>query len=76
MKDTTHIVALWYMKSGLDIDWRTRKEIAKKTGQPVDVTKRFWNGARYCGIADMLCEAGKFGRKTGKNDYHQCNFVL
>ena len=51
--------------SGLDIGWRSRKEIAKRTGQEFDVTKSLWNGARYCGIPDMLCEAGRFGRKTG-----------
>ena len=44
--------------SGLDIAWARRKEQAE---QQSDV--------RYVAIADTLCEAGRFGRKTGAGWY-------
>lgn len=42
--------------AGLDIAWATRKRLAT-TRDPAE---------RYVEIADRLCEAGRFGRKTGK----------
>jgi len=45
--------------SGLDIAWRMRKSLAA-TRDP---------GARYVQIPDLLCEAGRLGRKTGAGYY-------
>jgi 3-hydroxyacyl-CoA dehydrogenase len=45
--------------SGLDIAWRMRQELAI-TRDPM---------ARYVHIPDMLCEAGRFGQKTGAGYY-------
>lgn len=45
--------------SGLDIAWAQRK--AKASSQA--------SGQRVAHIADRLCEAGRFGRKTGKGWY-------
>ncbi|WP_269933091.1 3-hydroxyacyl-CoA dehydrogenase NAD-binding domain-containing protein [Aminobacter sp. HY435] len=45
--------------AGLEIAWARRKRQAA-TRDP---------GARYVEIADRLCEAGRFGRKTGKGWY-------
>ena len=45
--------------SGLDIAWRMRQRLAG-TRDPRE---------RYVRIADKLCEAGRFGRKTGKGWY-------
>lgn len=45
--------------SGLDIAWRMRKATAA-TRDPA---------ARYVPIPDMLCEAGRLGRKTGAGYY-------
>ena len=45
--------------SGLDIAWNMRKRQAA-TRDP---------GARYVDIPDRLCEAGRFGRKTGGGYY-------
>jgi 3-hydroxyacyl-CoA dehydrogenase len=45
--------------AGLDIAWATRKRLAA-TRDPA---------ARYVAIADRLCEAGRFGRKTGAGWY-------
>lgn len=45
--------------SGLDIAWAMRKRLAA-TRDP---------RARYSALADRLCEAGRFGRKTGKGWY-------
>jgi 3-hydroxyacyl-CoA dehydrogenase len=45
--------------SGLDIAWAMRKRLAA-TRDP---------GERYVRIADRLCEAGDFGRKTGRGWY-------
>ncbi len=45
--------------SGLDIAWRMRQRLAA-TRDPRE---------RYVTIADKLCEAGRFGRKTGKGWY-------
>jgi len=43
--------------SGLDIAWRMRQARGRVPGQ------------RYVDIPDMLCEAGRFGRKTGAGYY-------
>jgi 3-hydroxyacyl-CoA dehydrogenase len=45
--------------AGLDISWARRKRDASKRDP----------GARYVAIADRLCEAGRFGQKTGKGYY-------
>ena len=45
--------------SGLDIAWNMRKRQAA-TRDPA---------ARYVDIPDRLCEAGRFGRKTGGGYY-------
>ncbi len=46
--------------SGLDIAWAQRK--ARAATRPAS--------ERYAHIADRLCEAGRFGRKTGKGWYN------
>lgn len=45
--------------AGLDISWAMRKRKAA-TRDPAE---------RYVTVADQLCEAGRFGRKTGKGWY-------
>lgn len=45
--------------SGLDIAWRMRKSTAASRDP----------AARYVKIPDMLCEAGRLGRKTGQGYY-------
>ena len=45
--------------AGLDISWARRKRNAA-TRDPAE---------RYVAIADRLCEAGRFGQKTGKGYY-------
>ncbi len=45
--------------AGLDIAWATRKRLAPSRDP----------NERYVEIADRLCEAGRFGRKTGKGWY-------
>lgn len=45
--------------SGLDIAWQRRKRL-EPTRDP---------RARYVEVADRLCEAGRFGRKTGRGWY-------
>jgi 3-hydroxyacyl-CoA dehydrogenase len=49
--------------AGLEIAWARRKRQAA-TRDPV---------ARYVEIADLLCEAGRFGRKTGRGWYDYSN---
>lgn len=49
--------------SGLDIAWRMRKAQAA-TRDPSD---------RYVAIPDVLCEMGRFGRKTGAGYYNYAN---
>ncbi len=44
--------------AGLDIGWATRKRRAAEAGKPLDPA-----------IADRLCEAGRFGQKTGAGWY-------
>jgi len=43
--------------AGLDIAWAMRKRRIAERGVPEN----------YVGIADCLCEAGRFGRKTGRD---------
>ena len=45
--------------AGLDISWAARKRLAPT--RPAE--------ERYVAIADRLCEAGEFGRKTGRGFY-------
>ncbi|MEP7456487.1 3-hydroxyacyl-CoA dehydrogenase NAD-binding domain-containing protein [Phyllobacterium sp. SB3] len=45
--------------AGLDISWARRKRDAGKRDP----------AARYVAVADRLCEAGRFGRKSGKGYY-------
>ncbi len=45
--------------AGLDISWATRKRLAP--------TRR--TDLRYSAVADRLCEAGRFGQKTGAGFY-------
>jgi 3-hydroxyacyl-CoA dehydrogenase len=44
--------------AGLDIGWATRKRRAAESGQPFKP-----------GVADKLCEAGRYGQKTGAGWY-------
>ena len=44
--------------AGLDIGWATRKRRAAESGRPIKP-----------GVADRLCEAGRFGQKTGAGWY-------
>ena len=45
--------------SGLDISWTRRKRFKKDLPE----------GRRYCPLGDMLCEAGRLGRKSGRGYY-------
>ncbi|MDE0529929.1 MAG: 3-hydroxyacyl-CoA dehydrogenase NAD-binding domain-containing protein [Albidovulum sp.] len=45
--------------SGLDISWSRRKRLKLARDSRL----------RYCGLADKLCERGRFGRKTGMGFY-------
>ena len=45
--------------AGLDISWAARKRLAPTRPKHI----------RYCHIADRLCEAGRFGQKTGEGFY-------
>ncbi|KAM5333641.1 peroxisomal bifunctional enzyme [Glossophaga mutica] len=56
--------------AGLDVGWRSRKGQGL-TGPmlPPGAPARKRGNGRYCPIPDMLCEAGRFGQKTGKGWY-------
>ncbi|XP_054441042.1 peroxisomal bifunctional enzyme [Pteronotus mesoamericanus] len=56
--------------AGLDVGWRSRKGRGL-TGPtlPPGTPARKRGNRRYCPIPDMLCEAGRFGQKTGKGWY-------
>ncbi|XP_028360752.1 peroxisomal bifunctional enzyme [Phyllostomus discolor] len=56
--------------AGLDVAWRSRKGQGL-TGPmlPPGTPARKRGNSRYCPIPDMLCEAGRFGQKTGKGWY-------
>ena len=47
--------------AGLDVSWRIR--------QGRGLPERLPEGARYCGIPDLICERGRFGQKTGAGYY-------
>ncbi|KAG8432640.1 hypothetical protein GDO86_017041 [Hymenochirus boettgeri] len=56
--------------AGLDVGWRSRMEKGL-TGDrvPTGTPARQRQGNRYCPIADMLCELGRFGQKAGMGWY-------
>ncbi|XP_077304571.1 peroxisomal bifunctional enzyme isoform X1 [Lithobates pipiens] len=56
--------------AGLDVGWRSRTEKGL-TGAtvPPGTPARQRLGNRYSPLADMLCESGRFGQKTGKGWY-------
>ncbi|XP_053327734.1 peroxisomal bifunctional enzyme [Spea bombifrons] len=56
--------------AGLDVGWRSRMEKGL-TGPrvPPEAPARQRNGNRYSPLADMLCELGRFGQKSGKGWY-------
>ncbi|CAJ0948581.1 unnamed protein product [Ranitomeya imitator] len=56
--------------AGLDVGWRSRME-KDLTGNkvPEGTPARQRQGIRYSPLADMLCEMGRFGQKTGKGWY-------
>lgn len=47
--------------AGLDVGWRIRQGKGLPESLPA--------GQRYCGIADRICELGRFGQKTGGGFY-------
>ncbi|XP_004577784.2 peroxisomal bifunctional enzyme [Ochotona princeps] len=56
--------------SGLDVGWRIRKgQGLTGPALPPETPVRKRNNRRYCPIADMLCESGRFGQKVGKGWY-------
>ena len=58
------MVDVWSVSAGLDIGWRSRQDRAKALGRSLEKL-RFVNGVRTTYLSDILCEAGRFGRKTG-----------
>lgn len=56
--------------AGLDVGWKSRKGRGL-TGPslPPGTPARKRGDLRYCPLADMLCELGRFGQKTGKGWY-------
>lgn len=65
MRDFGFPMGIYQMQdlAGLDIAWAMRKRQAASRDP----------AQRYVGIADTLCEAGRFGRKTGKGWYRYDN---
>jgi 3-hydroxyacyl-CoA dehydrogenase len=61
MRDFGFAMGIYAMQdlAGLDISWAMRKRQAASR-DPAE---------RYVSLADQLCEAGRFGRKTGKGWY-------
>uniref|UniRef100_A0A8C5QNY5 Peroxisomal bifunctional enzyme n=1 Tax=Leptobrachium leishanense TaxID=445787 RepID=A0A8C5QNY5_9ANUR len=56
--------------AGLDVGWRSRMEQGLTgTNAPPGAPVRQRNGKRYSPLADLLCESGRFGQKTGKGWY-------
>ncbi|XP_048202973.1 peroxisomal bifunctional enzyme-like [Perognathus longimembris pacificus] len=56
--------------AGLDVGWKVRKgQGLTGPALPAGTPARKRGNARYCPIADMLCESGRFGQKTGKGWY-------
>nr|XP_048309778.1 peroxisomal bifunctional enzyme [Myodes glareolus] len=56
--------------SGLDVGWKIRKgQGLTGPSLPPGTPARKRGNKRYSPLADMLCEAGRFGQKTGKGWY-------
>ncbi|XP_044160395.1 peroxisomal bifunctional enzyme [Bufo gargarizans] len=56
--------------AGLDIGWRSRMESGLAGNKvPLGTPARQREGRRYCPLADLLCENGRLGQKTGKGWY-------
>ncbi|XP_055977824.1 peroxisomal bifunctional enzyme [Sorex fumeus] len=56
--------------AGLDVGWKSRKgQGLTGPALPPGTPARMRGYKRYCPIPDMLCEAGRFGQKTGKGWY-------
>ncbi|GAB1300129.1 Peroxisomal bifunctional enzyme [Apodemus speciosus] len=56
--------------AGLDVGWKVRKgQGLTGPSLPPGTPARRRGNTRYSPIADMLCEAGRFGQKTGKGWY-------
>ncbi|CAN9497833.1 unnamed protein product [Ophioblennius macclurei] len=56
--------------SGLDVGWRVRKAKGLAVPDPTTgQTARVQQGRRYSPVADMICEQGRFGQKTGQGWY-------
>ncbi|XP_056390885.1 peroxisomal bifunctional enzyme [Hyla sarda] len=56
--------------AGLDVGWRSRTEKGLAGNKvPTGTPARQRQGNRYSPLADMLCEMGRFGQKTGKGWY-------
>lgn len=56
--------------AGLDVGWKVRKgQGLTGPSVPPGTPARKRGNSRYSPIADMLCEAGRFGQKTGKGWY-------
>lgn len=56
--------------SGLDVGWRVRKEDGlSQPGTALGQAARVRQGRQYCPLADLLCEQGRFGQKTGLGWY-------
>ncbi|XP_056145310.1 peroxisomal bifunctional enzyme isoform X2 [Lampris incognitus] len=56
--------------SGLDVGWRIRKEAGQTgPGVPSGQPMRVRQGRRYSPLADLICEQGRFGQKTGRGWY-------
>ncbi|MEE6491086.1 hypothetical protein FKM82_016097 [Ascaphus truei] len=56
--------------AGLDVLWRSRMEKGLTGANvPAGTPTRQRGGTRYSPLADMLCELGRFGQKSGKGWY-------
>ncbi|XP_068101170.1 peroxisomal bifunctional enzyme [Hyperolius riggenbachi] len=56
--------------AGLDVGWRSRMEKGLTGSKaPEGLPARQRQGSRYSPLADILCESGRFGQKTGKGWY-------
>nr|XP_045007239.1 peroxisomal bifunctional enzyme-like [Jaculus jaculus] len=56
--------------AGLDVGWKVRQgQGLTGPALPPGTPARKRGNVRYCPLADMLCESGRFGQKTGKGWY-------
>lgn len=55
--------------SGLDVGWRVRKAEGLAQSSLTGPPSRLRQGRRYSPLADLLCEQGRFGQKTGRGWY-------